>query len=278
VPQVTSVSRTGRIRPIVSRQSPHVQAFRDLARKRKSNAAHILIEGRHLLGEARAAGVAIERVAFTTDLLTTAETAALAEGLADAGAEVFSVSGPLMQALSPVRTPSGIVAIGRLQPASLEDVFARAPQLVLIAADVQDPGNVGAMVRATEAAGGTGFVACGASADAFGWKAIRGSMGSAFRLPIARATLDEALTGARKARLQVLAAVPRMGQPLFELDLRPPTAVLLGGEGPGLSLGVLEDADSSVSIPMRPPVESLNVAVAAALVLYEALRQRSTAP
>ena len=278
MPRVASFSGAGRVRTITSRQNPGVQAFRELLRKRKPGDTRVLIDGWHLLIEAQQAGVPIERAAFTTDLLDTKETANAARGLADAGVEVIAVSGPVMEALSPVRTPSGVVAIGRRETVGLEAVFSPFPQLVLLAVDVQDPGNLGAIIRAAEAAGATGVVACGASTDPLGWKALRGSMGSAFRLPVARASIDAAMQAARASRVQVLATVPRVGQPLFDTDLRRPTALLLGGEGSGLSLGLLQQADGLLSIPMRAPVESLNVAVAAALMLYEAARQRASVP
>ena len=276
MPRVASFSTSGHIRTITSRQNSSVQAFRELTRKRKPTDDRVLLDGWHLLIEARQAGVPIERAVFTSDILNKTEIARLAHELTVAGVEVMTVTGVVMEALSPVRTPSGVVAIGRRETVSPDAVFARSPQLVLLSVDVQDPGNLGAIIRAAEAAGATGVVACGASADPFGWKALRGSMGSAFRLPIARASVHQAIRAARAARVQVLAAVARVGHPLFETDLRGPTAVLLGGEGSGLPLGLLEQADALVSIPMRAPVDSLNVAVAAALLLYEAARQRGT--
>lgn len=277
MPRVASVSTFGHIRTITSRQNPSVQAFGALTRKRKPTDDRVLLDGWHLLIEARHAGVPIECAALTADVLKKTEGARLARELTDAGIEVIAVTSAVMEALSPVRTPSGIVAIGRRETLRPEVVFARSPQLVLLSIDVQDPGNLGATIRAAEAAGATGVIACGASADPFGWKALRGSMGSAFRLPIARASVDQAMRAARAANVQVLAAVARVGYPLFETDLRGPTAVLLGGEGSGLPLGLLEQADAMVSIPMRAPVESLNVAVAAALFAYEAARQRAQA-
>jgi TrmH family RNA methyltransferase len=141
--------------------------------------------------------------------------------------------------------------------------------------DVQDPGNVGAIARTAEAAGATGLVLCGASADPFGWKALRGSMGSLLRLPVAGGVAwPDAVGAARAAGIALVATLPRGGQALDEADLGGPVAFLLGGEGPGLPPGVTAAADLTVSIPMQPPVESLNVSVAAALLVYEAARQR----
>jgi RNA methyltransferase, TrmH family len=148
--------------------------------------------------------------------------------------------------------------------------------MVLMLEEVQDPGNLGAIVRAAEACGATGIVVGNGSADPFGWKALRGSMGSAFRVPLAgRLPLGPALDAARRRGLRILAAVARDGTSLPQCDLRQPLAVLLGGEGSGLSAEVLARADERLTIPMRPPVESLNVATAAAVIAYEAHRQRS---
>jgi TrmH family RNA methyltransferase len=144
--------------------------------------------------------------------------------------------------------------------------------------DVQDPGNLGAIVRVAEAAGATAVLAAGASADPFGWKALRGSMGSAFRLPLARRiTLEAALDRARAGRCQIVASV-LSGTPLHAVDLSGPTCLFVGSEGRGLPAAVTSAADVRLAIPMERPVESLNVAVAAAVILYEARRQRGAPP
>jgi TrmH family RNA methyltransferase len=275
VPRLAHTPTSTRIRAIASRQTPTVQLFRELARKRKYAETRTLIDGWHLLLEARQAGVTIEHAAFTRDVLDTPQIALVANELAESGVEVFEVTTAVMEAISPVRTPTGVVAIARLEAATLDQAFKNPPQLLLVALDIQDPGNLGAMIRAADAAGATGIVAAGASADPFGWKALRGAMGSAFRIPIARAALETTLHAAESERVRLVAAVPRYGQPLFETDLTAPTAFLLGAEGAGLPLGLLQQMDETVTIPMRPPVESLNVAVAAALLFYEAMRQRS---
>jgi len=142
---------------------------------------------------------------------------------------------------------------------------------------VQDPGNVGAIVRVAEAAGSTGLVAAAGSASPFGWKALRGSMGSALRLPVvAGVTADEAVAIGRGRGCRIVAAVPRDGRPIFDADLAGPLVILIGGEGRGLPGPLADAADERVTIPMQAPVESLNAAVTAALLLYEARRQRST--
>jgi TrmH family RNA methyltransferase len=135
------------------------------------------------------------------------------------------------------------------------------------------------MVRVAEAAGASGVVVAGASADPFGWKSLRGSMGSALRVPLAlRPRVADALAEAKAAGCRVLAAVPRGGTPLSQTNMRGATAILIGGEGPGLPSHVLDAVDERISIPMREPVDSLNVAVATALIAFEASRQRAAGP
>jgi TrmH family RNA methyltransferase len=179
-----------------------------------------------------------------------------------------------MHALSPVQSASPVVAIAERPIASPAQLYTGSP-VVVIALNVQDPGNVGAIVRVAEAGGAGGVVCAGACADPFGWKALRGSMGSALRLPILmdRDSRD-AIDQARGSGCRVVAMVPRGGRPLFDADLRGAIAVLIGGEGSGLPATHVEEADERITIPMESPVESLNTAVTAAVILYEAYRQR----
>lgn len=140
---------------------------------------------------------------------------------------------------------------------------------------MQDPGNVGAVIRSAEAGGATGVMLAGVSADAWSWKALRSAMGSTFRLPVISAERAETLVAElRRNRVNVLASVPRAGAFMDGTDLRKPAAILIGGEGSGLPATLVQAADSRVSIPMKAPVESLNAAVAAALLVFEARRQR----
>jgi TrmH family RNA methyltransferase len=257
---------------ISSRRNPLVGEFRALARS-GDHRGRVLIDGEHLILEALAAGIPIDVVAVVDRGLTVPAL----EALRDRGAQVVTVTDAVLSAMSPVRQPSGAVAIARHGPVPMDDVLSRAPQLVLVVTDVQDPGNIGAIIRIAEACGGSGVVTAPGAADPFGWKALRGSMGSAFRVPVAvRVPVLDALTATRASGLRIVATVPRGGTPLPACDLRPPTVVLLGGEGRGLTDSILALADDRITIPMRPPVESLNVATAAAIVLYEAARQRSS--
>ena len=255
---------------ITSRQHRIVRDFKAAAQRHSEDA---LLDGWHLLHDAFASGLEITVVAMSTRPDSERDRALLAD--LTRASEIVTVSTAVMNALSPTRTPSGIVALARPPRTQVPDLLSPAPPLVLVAVDVQDPGNAGAIIRSAEAGGATGVLLAGASADPWGWKALRAAMGSTFRLPVVRtADAQATLETLQQAGLTRLAAVPRGATPMTATNLRRPMALVLGGEGAGLDDPVLAQCDDRVSIPMSGRVESLNVAVAAALLVYEASRQR----
>jgi TrmH family RNA methyltransferase len=261
------------MRRIASRQNPVVARFRAAARGETRGL--VLLDGVHLVAEAIDAGVTIHEAAVSVSESDQDGSHIVVAKLERAGVPVVAATAPVMAALSPVRSPSSVVALAAA-PAS-GDLFAPTPACVLVIVGVQDPGNVGAMLRVAEAAGATGAIVAGGSADPFGWKALRGSMGSALRLPVrsAREPARDALADARRRGCRIVATVPRGGEPPSAIDFTGPVAIAIGGEGPGLAPELVAAADARVSIPMAAPVESLNAAVTAALVLYEVRRQRT---
>jgi len=264
---------------ITSRHHPLVSRSRDLARGRgPEHSQDLLLDGAHLVAEARQALLRVHTVVVTSRAASTAAIAELLDLLRQDGTEIVEASDSVMAAMSPVAVPSGVVAIASRPASSLDRVLTASAPLVVVACDIQDPGNVGAVIRAAEAAGADGAILCGSSADPFGWKALRGAMGSSLRLPLACGLrTDEAVAACRGRGLAVVAATPRAGASMYDYDFRSPAALVLGGEGPGLPAAIADAADARVFVPMREPVESLNVAVAAALLVYEAARQRRKA-
>jgi TrmH family RNA methyltransferase len=203
------------------------------------------------------------------------EEGALAHTLLQAGIEVVTAGDQVFAAVSPVRTPSGIVAIAHRAPTNVDAILAHARLFVMVVVDVQDPGNLGALMRVAEAGGVTGMIVTGDSANPFSWKTVRGSMGSALRLPVARSrTIDVLMQDIQGSRARVVAAVPRDGDDPDAIDWAGRIAVVVGGEGAGLSPQMTAAADARVTIPMAPPVESLNVAASAAIIIYAARRRR----
>ncbi len=276
---------------ITSRQNATVRRFRELARAGRVTSTDILLDGAHLLEEALACAIPIEVAAFADRELDrpSSPLAHLPLEVRRQGGRVLSVTDSVLAAMSPVQQPSGVVAIGHAEPSTLVDVFrtpgsehaagsehrGSAQPLVLLLAGLQDPGNVGAIIRTAAASGATGVATIEGTANPFGWKALRGAMGGTFRIPVStRGSVLDAITAARDANVQLVAALPRDGTPLPDVDFRGPTAIIFGGEGAGISDTVSAAADATVTIPMRRPIESLNVSTAAAVILYEASRQR----
>ena len=180
---------------ITSRQHPIVKRFRAVARGDETAA---LVDGWHLIADAQRALLEFEIVAMaggppdreTSELVRTLERST----------RVVEVATEVMDAISPVRTPSGVAALVARRPATVADTLAPRPALVIVAVDVQDPGNGGALIRAAEAGGVTGVIFCGASVDPWGWKALRAAMGSTFRLPVVREVDPSSVVAALKRR------------------------------------------------------------------------------
>jgi RNA methyltransferase, TrmH family len=261
-------------RSVTSRHNPIVSRFREAARRDAAQNV-VFIEGLTLTLEAVRAGWDIEVLAVSEPWLASRSEAALEEARETARDRIV-VPERVLLTLSPTKAPSGVVALASVPERNI-DPYNSNSALTLIADDVQDPGNVGALARATEAAGGSGLVLSGRSADPYAWRALRGSMGSAFRLAIRMvSTGAEAAAEAQARGLRVMALSAGGGASIYSTDLRGPLALMVGAEGSGLDPALIRAADANVSIPMNPPVESLNVAVAAAVALYEARRQRTS--
>lgn len=261
--------------PIISsRQHPLVGQCRAILR---GDDRRVLLDGWHLLQDAVAAGLVLDWVAV--DEARTAPHADLLDRLATRGTPVVQVTSTVMDAMSPVRVHTGVVSIAQRPSIDARTLIAPSPALVVGAVGIQDPGNVGAIVRAADAAGATGVLLDAQTADPWGWKALRASMGSMFRVPVLRTeTVIDEIERWATSGLTLVATDPHHGVSMYDVDLRQPLVLLLGGEGSGLPAALLDRAAARVRIPMRPAVESLNVAVAAALLVYEASRQRGALP
>lgn len=245
-----------------------VRRFREIARHGDPDL--VLIDGEHLVADALGCRIPIEVA------LSDGRAPELAARARDAGADVYDCTAGVLEAASPVRTPSGIVALARWRLTPLDRLLARTG-LCLGLAGVQDPGNVGSAIRAADALGAAGVVVLDGTADPRAWKTLRGAMGSAFRVPVARASAEEVVREARAQGRSILATVAAGGTPVDRADLVAPALLLVGSEGAGLPAELVDTADQRVTIPMRAGVESLNVAVTAAIVLFEARRQHQSA-
>ena len=257
-----------------SRANPLYKRLRAL-KERTGERDLCLLEGPRLVLEALAAGLAVvEAAASPRAEASPAGPAALAE-LRQREVPVRRMAAELVASLSETETSQGLLALARRPSFDEQEVFRRTPPLVLVADAVQNPGNLGGLLRTAEAAGASGAILSAGCADPFSWKALRGSMGSAFRLPhFHGGPTDQVLDALEAQGIAVLATAADGERRYDEADLRGPVALVVGGEGAGLSAAVRERAAARLRIPLEEPVESLNVGVAAALVLFEAARQR----
>ncbi|HEV8393409.1 MAG TPA: RNA methyltransferase [Vicinamibacterales bacterium] len=265
------------MRTISSRHNPVVAAFRALATTPDPAGRRVLLDGPHLIGEALDAGLDFEVILVAASRSASGtEAGRLAHELERRGLPIVEADDRAFDAVSPVRSPSGIAAIALRAPSAPALLCDRADAFVLVVADVQDPGNVGALLRSAEAGGVTGAFVTGASANPFSWKALRGSMGSALRLPTATGLAPEAIMAEmRQAGMRVIASVARGGADPDGVSWKGSVGLWIGGEGHGLADDLVERCDERVTIPMAPQVESLNAAVAGALLVYAARRQRT---
>jgi TrmH family RNA methyltransferase len=175
--------------------------------------------------------------------------------------------------LADTEQPQGIVAVVEPREWTLADIPLGSETVVLGLDGVQDPGNVGALARSAEALGAAGLVALPGTADLHNPKALRGSMGALFRLPAVSVDLEGFLAWAREGGL-ALWITAADGAPLRRSDRTGAIALLVGNEGAGIRPELAAVADRSVGVPLRPGVESLNVAVAAGILLFEVTRDR----
>lgn len=258
---------------IRSRANPLYKRLRTL-RDKGAASGLCLLEGPKLALEAVAAGAELVEAAAAPRAEATPAGARALAALRVSGVPLRRMSTELVASLSETATSQGLVAIARRPSFALERVFRGTP-LVLLVDGVQEPGNVGALLRSAEAAGATGALLTAGCADAFSWRALRGSMGSAFRLPhVAGIPTHRALDELAARGIAVLATAGDGERRYDEAALVGPVAIVVGREGSGLPAEVRARADAVLRIPLASPVESLNVGVAGALVLFEAARQR----
>ena len=237
----------------------------------------IFIEGLRLCEEALKSNLKIEAVIYSGELAKKLRAAAVIDGLTKRAAKAAPVSGKLLESVSYTKTPQGIVVLAQRPETTAREFEARQPEapLVVVMHRINNPVNVGAILRAAEAAGVTGVMTTTRTADALSPKSLRGAMGSAFRLPLWREVdFEKAISWCREQHIQTFCADVSGGASYVSVDWRRPSALVLGPESTGLGREEIDMTDGSVRIPMKGETESLNVAVAAGVILFEASRQR----
>ena len=215
-----------------------------------------------------ASKIPIAELVFAEDFAAQPEGERLLGKAERQGLDCTTLERPLFDTLSELETPEGVLAVAtRSSPREWP-----GDGVVAVTLGLQDPGNLGAIARICEATGAQALIVCG-GADPFAPKALRGSMGSLLRVQVFECNdAEQALKRLRQRGFRLLALTPRGGTDYRQAELSEPLALLLGGESEGFDERLLPLCEHKLSIPMEPPVESLNVAVAAGLVLYRALK------
>ncbi|HET8945925.1 MAG TPA: RNA methyltransferase [Candidatus Polarisedimenticolia bacterium] len=271
-------NRTPRAADVVrSAQHPIVKEARRLdvdagARRREEKG---VAWGRHLALEALAAGVPIETALFSPGLEKDDEGTRIAAAIARTGARVVRVTPSLLDGIAAGAGDQGVALVVRRPGTTLDDLLAPGPSLLLVAHGIQDPGNLGSILRSARSLGAEGVAVLEGSADPWSSRALRAAMGATFRLRVVEATAARVLPRLTQAGLGLVAAVSTAGTTPDRIDLKSPVALLLGREGSGLPEDLIAAARDRVRIPMSPGADSLNVHAAAAILLYEVHRQRS---
>jgi RNA methyltransferase, TrmH family len=257
-------------RIVQSRQNSRVKELRAcLSSGAISATGRVGIEGEHLLLEAARSAVEIATVFFRSG-----DEALLARIELDAKIELIELPAEIFASAVTTESPQGIAALVVPKSFSLDDTLRGESPLVVIAAGLQDPGNLGTLIRSAEAFGASGVIALPGTVSQWNAKAMRASSGSVFRLPMIAAAEDEAFSRLRSLGIRTLGAVADQGVTANESQLSGPVALMIGNEGRGLSPELLARADERITIPCPGPVESLNAAIAGSILLYEASRQR----
>jgi RNA methyltransferase, TrmH family len=269
------------IRIVQSRQNSRVKELRaGLVRGVRTEHGLVALEGQHLLEEALRSRLRVRTIflrSASEPLLVQLRGRFPTEILASADLEILELPPDIFASAVTTESPQGIAALVEPPSFSLPDALLGPAPLLLVCAGIQDPGNLGTMVRSAEAFGASGMVTLPGTVSLWNAKTLRASAGSAFRLPVISASLDEMVACLHQRGIPLLAATVGDGTPITSLDLRSAAAILIGNEGSGLPQDLIAHCDQRITIPCPGPVESLNAAIAASVLLYEAARQRLAA-
>jgi len=277
-----ALSAQHRLRRIEGRHNPLIKQLRQaFSRSELTESGDCAIEGLRILEEAIRSGLRFSAVFFRESAQDRAERL-----LPQIGAQVDTLLLPdkLFDSLVPSESPQGVAALVRLKEFSPDDVLETERLQVgpiVVLAGLQDPGNLGTILRSSEAFGSAGVILGEGTVSPFNSKVVRASAGSVFRLPVIHghgksgaAKLEEVSEKLRANGVRLIATSSHKGTPLDQADLKGAVAIFFGNEGSGLPREVIAKMDESVAIPHAAQVESLNAGVAASIVLYEAARQR----
>jgi RNA methyltransferase, TrmH family len=263
------------IRIVQSTLNSKVKELRSALRQRRATPSGLVgLEGIHLIEEALLSGIELRTVFVAQGHEHLLSEPPLAAFVLAASIDILAVPREALNLAATTETPQPIAALAVPRACTWPDMFAHASPLLVVLAGIQDPGNLGTILRSAEAFGASGAVCLPGTVSPWNPKAMRASAGSVFRLPLTASTEADCFAFLAAAGIQTLAAMPQEATSVLELDLTHPVAFIIGSEGSGLSPETAARCSARVTIPCPGPVESLNAAVATGILLYEAARQR----
>jgi RNA methyltransferase, TrmH family len=262
---------------ITSLTNPRVKAAVRLRDRSEREATGLtLVDGAREISQALSAGATVQTAFVASSLVRTPEARAAVDDVERRVTDIVEVSEAVFAKLAFGDRSDGILAIVRTALTNLDSLLLRPGQpLVVVVEGVEKPGNLGAILRTADGAGASGLIAADPLTDLFNPNAIRASLGAIFSVPIAAAATPATLDWLTTRGISPIAARVGAAAPYTEVDMRGPVALVLGSEATGLSSGWDDPRVTPVGIPMLGKVDSLNVSVAAAIMLYEAVRQRT---
>ena len=260
---------------LTSLQNQRVKAVVGL-RQRSDRDEHgeMIVEGYRELKRALDNRHFPKAVFYCPALFMGANESSLLERAREAGAETIECSAPVFEKMSYRDRPEGLLAVASQVRRTLADLQVPAQPLIVVAEAIEKPGNLGTILRTADAAGVHAVIVCDRCTDINNPNVVRSSIGTIFSVPVAEASTAETLVWLRERHVRILAATPHTDRDYYDVDLRPGTAIVVGTEQYGLSEQWMTQADLKVRIPMLGQADSLNVAAATTILLYEAVRQR----
>ncbi len=261
---------------ITSATNPKVKRLLGLRDRRdRDRERAFVVEGTRVVSRLFEAGRSISELYIDPDALDEAD-ADLVNAVYASGVPVVELSGYVMDKVSYRDSGQSVLAVCPQWSTPLSSLKLSRNPLVLIVEAVEKPGNLGAILRTADAVGCDAVVVCDPVVDMFNPNVVRSATAVLFSLPVATASPDDVMAWLRSNKLQIVATTPDTDLLHWDANMRGPTAILMGAEDAGLTLRWIHDADVKVRLPMAGQADSLNVGAATAVVLYEAVRQRST--
>lgn len=263
------------IETITSAKNPKVRDATNLMdRRQRDQTGLMLIEGVRELALAIKGGISINRLFYCEDLFKGPEEDIILKATAAQNAELIPVSTHVFEKMAYREDSFGLIAVAKQPIKTLNDIPLKKPPVVIVVEGVEKPGNLGAILRSADAAGVDCIIVCGKSTDIYNPNVVRASIGTVFTVPAVKTTVSEAINWLKENGIKTIATTPQAELEYFDADLGGPCAIVMGSEHEGLSETWLSIADLLVRIPMMGLADSLNLATATTILLYEVVRQR----